>query len=143
MPQPQYFVRCTHCPAHIFLLETTLAEIVQRRQVSTTGDPLVMLVCQECMAVHPFDYRRRRAAAMSDLPLQTPALFWFSILAVCDEDNCDFPVELVAIRSHGTTEQQCLEEIPNWQLDGVMRKRWRQISRPEPSARMSSGPLGA
>ncbi|HEY5176202.1 MAG TPA: hypothetical protein VII95_11630 [Terriglobales bacterium] len=102
------------------LPETTLVGIIRNRQLSTTGEPLLMLVCQQCMYCFPYNYHNRKAMGLFVEPLQTPSLpFYILVVADCDNGNCAAQVEIIAIRPHGTTEEQFLAERPLWDLGDV------------------------
>jgi hypothetical protein len=125
----EYRVRCSHCLASIALHETTLEEIIQRRKVSTTGEPYITFLCLECKGVFRFDYRKRRNLPDGDvwsagaLPRTVPHLS--SEVLRCGEDNCESRIELVIYRDSAPTLEQLTEERPN--LDGVLCAYGHQI----------------
>jgi hypothetical protein len=44
---------------------------------------------------------------------------WISIVAECESGDCKGQTELIAIRPHGTTKQQILDERPTWNAEGI------------------------
>jgi hypothetical protein len=42
-----------------------------------------------------------------------------SVPAECDNGDCEAQVELIAIRPHGTTEEQILAERPTWEAADI------------------------
>jgi hypothetical protein len=71
---------------------------------------------------------------MNELDQNTPRQYpsCFSIVAECGDGNCRVPVELIAIRSPNTAEEQMLAEIQEWNLDGFLCENGHQVMRPEP-----------
>ena len=131
MTQFQYRIRCPECAFALLLLETTLAEIVQGRKMLTTGAPFVTLVCQECKLAFQFDYPKRQSLGCS-YELHQSGGPRFSLVAECGDNNCKSPVELVALRGPGTTEEQCYEEIAAWDVSRIRCRNGHQIIIPEP-----------
>ena len=120
MSEVWYVAQCPNCGLSISLLETNLAEIIRNRQVSATGEPLLLFVCQQCKNCFPWDYHNRKAAGLlTERPQTRAPLFYMAVLAECENTDCEAQVELIAIRPHGTTEEQILEERKTWKADDV------------------------
>jgi hypothetical protein len=131
LTQAKYFIRCSHCDLTLFLLETSLAEIVQCRRASTTGDPLLTFLCPGCKHANQFDYENRlkKPAILSDEQYQDiePA---FIFVVGCGDGNCDSQVELIALCDPGTTKEQLWTEIAFWKMDGICCKSGHPIAIP-------------
>lgn len=130
MGEPWYSAVCPHCWTNLAPHESTLAEIIQYRQLPSTGEPFLVFVCQDCTWCFPWDYRNRKAVGQLDEPYRKtkrPATSLFSVIAECGKEFCDAQVELVAIRPYGTTAEQFFEEQPTWKAEGVRCGRGHPI----------------
>ncbi len=97
--------------------------------VVAAGDPLV---CPECKTAFQYDYPNRRGMGAIDEGPQTPSVVRFSVVTGCDGSNCKSQVELIALRSRGTTKEQCVAEMAAWTVDGILCARGHQIVLPDP-----------
>ena len=117
-----YYIACPHCVETIALLETSLAEIVRCRRESTTGEPFLTFVCQECKAAFQYDYQHRATAGLIDegpLTAKLRTQKCYSVSTQCGDNNCESRVELIAIRSAQTTTDMYIEERPTWNVGSV------------------------
>jgi|ERR1017187_5923724 hypothetical protein len=134
---PKYLLQCPHCPAHTPQHETNLAEIVQYRGASTTGAPWITLVCPQCSSAFRFDWMNRRTspwAVLTDEPPLATAMNRFCVVTGCVDNNCESRTELVALRPHGATKEQCLAEMNAWTVDGILCEHGHQIVVPSSAA---------
>ena len=123
---PIYPVGCP-CGCGTVLTGTTLVEIVHNRQLSATGAPWLALVCHNCKAVRLVDRTALGGATTVGHP-DTSELAPFSFVARCDDRGCTSRVELIAMRSAGTTKEQLSAEMPAWKLGGVFCEKGHQIT---------------
>ena len=56
----------------------------------------------------------------------------FSLLAECDDSNCNSQIELIAIRDFGTSKEMMRKEIPTWNLGSLVCEQGHQVIRPGP-----------
>jgi hypothetical protein len=129
LTQTKYFIPCPYCDLTLFLLESSLAEIVQSRIAPTTGAPSLTLLCPACKHAYQFDYQNRRswrAAILSEEQYQNIERA-FSFIAGCGHSNCESQVELIALCDPGATKEQLWAEIPFWNTEGVYCKRGHPI----------------
>jgi hypothetical protein len=132
---PWYVIECTNCKNRIGLLETMLEQIFHGRLWSSTGEPFLTLVCPKCKTWFRYNYEERSPLGeISELP-RTPDREYpvlFSLLAECDDSNCNSQIELIAIRDFGTSKEMMRREIPTWKLGGLVCEQGHQVIRPEP-----------
>jgi hypothetical protein len=129
MPQTWYGALCPHCRYSTALLEITLKEMIRDRQVATTGEPYMVFVCPRCTKCFEWHYGMREPLGQFDaLARRDPV--WVSILAKCEKESCTSGTELIAIRPHGTTEQQILDELPTWNTKGIFCEMGHAIVSP-------------
>jgi len=130
MGEPWYSAQCPHCWNNLAPRENTLAEIIQYRQVSSTGEPFLLFVCPECKCCFAWDYRNRKVAGQLDEPFRKgsrPDTSLFSVVAKCDNGNCKEQVELIAIRPYGATADYIREERATWKAEGICCGRGHPI----------------
>jgi hypothetical protein len=133
-----YEIRCPRCDWPISLPQTSLVRIIRDRIMSDTDERLLVFVCQECMSAFRCETHK---LALTDTPLQNQVAgrIWFSILAQCDDSNCPFREELITIREPGTTIEQCLAQVSEWKLDGILCDEGHQIVLTLPDTRTYIG----
>ena len=69
------------------------------------------------------------AGPIPDAIRKCPACLY--VIVECGNNNCDSRVELVALRSHGTTKEEICAEMPEWKLDGICCVNGHQIALPK------------
>src|ERR1017187_7805947 len=115
-----YVIPCPRCGTNISLLETNLVGIIRNRRVSTTGEPILTFVCQQCKNCFQWDYHKRKSVGLFPEPPQNTAHpVVFSTVAECENGDCEAQVEVIAIRSPGTTREQIDAERPSWRADDI------------------------
>ena len=118
MSQFLYGAVCPYCRFNTPLFETTLAEMIRTRQVSATGEPFIVFVCERCTKCFPWNYGMRQSLGQFGALSRTDPV-WISVVAECEDDNCKQQTELIAIRPHGTIKQQILQERPTWSVKDI------------------------
>ena len=119
----------------IALPETILGGIIRNRRASTTGDPFLTLICPACRNAFQFDWKNRNVSPCL-VPIDEHLLerepVRFSYVVRCDDKNCESRTELIAIRDHRTTEEQCRAEVSTWTVNNILCSRGHQIVNPTP-----------
>lgn len=136
MLEPLYYIPCSTCGHTIGLLETSLSRIVQCRRLPETGEPFLVLVCPGCAAAFRYDYQQRATAGVIGEGQKTEEFrsqTFFSVVAECDDSNCESLVELIAIRRAGTTAAQVAGEMPTWNLGAIRCKDDHPVLPPDPT----------
>lgn len=107
----RYDIECPACGETTFLLERNLQRIVDSLQEIDRVSLQLAFVCLRCKIAFHYDYPNRRSGAMTDLPVKIP-IPWACIWTTgCGDKHCGSPVELVAVRRAGTTEEQFRGEL--------------------------------
>lgn len=118
-----YLPVCPKCGTNVQLVETSLAQIIERRLVSSTGEPFLTFVCPGCKHVFQWDRRRSpQLAQMIEPPRIAEAKYpvLFQIKTRCDDSIHRFPVELLALRDSVAKVADCIAEMPQWKLDDLL-----------------------
>ena len=117
-----YHQECPNCGRTTPLLGTTLEEISRGLQVSRVVDHPIPFVCQRCKVAFLYDCVQKETGLIEP-PLRIRGheneKLW-SVLAQCGDNSCGSRVEVFAIRSGDTTEQQLLAEAKAWELKSVV-----------------------
>lgn len=124
-------VICPRCTVGPRLRETILSDISQHLQEIYPDTRVLTLVCPKCKGDFQFGFPLPLGQALGSLPVEaeTPnPSVWFSILAECDERNCESPTLLYAIRPIETTTAQMREELPSWRLNTRTCKRGHALA---------------
>jgi hypothetical protein len=118
MPQLLYGAVCPYCRFSTPLLEIILTDMIRSRQVSATGEPYLVFVCQRCTKCFEWNYCMRQPLSQYDALSRSDPV-WISIVAGCSDKDCKAQTELIAIRPHGTTKEEILRERSTWNAGDV------------------------
>jgi hypothetical protein len=105
----EHTVSCP-CGETISLTGNNLARIVQHLQWSNMAAPLVNFVCWRCKTAFRYDYQNRKPSGVIDEPPQTLNRRVGVLTVGCAGANCEAPIELIAVRTSDTTDEQFHEE---------------------------------
>src|SRR3979411_1405028 len=112
-----------------------LEQIVRNRKLSATGAPLLTFVWSGCTTAFHYNYEERSfQGLMPEVPAlpnqKYPIAFFF--LTRCADNSHTSPIELIAVRDFGTTEEQVRVEFQRWNLDEIACERNHPFLIPEP-----------